>query len=160
MREVNEGEKKVHRGFMGGQQIAGMPLFIFLGLATCILFSGWNGSLPLGVVGALALMFMLGTLLTELGERIMPIREYLGGTILAIFGGAALFEYQLLPVILPLSNPTRSAEDSPEQVWEATAGRALLATGSPFSPVMVAGEWRGSQCNHVYVFPWIGRFCW
>ncbi|MGL5324031.1 MAG: malic enzyme-like NAD(P)-binding protein [Aeromonas sp.] len=46
-------------------------------------------------------------------------------------------------MILPLSNPTRSAEDSPEQVWEATAGRALLATGSPFSPVMVAGEWRG-----------------
>ncbi len=84
---------------MGGQQIAGMPLFIFLGLATCVLFSGWNGSLPLGMVGALALMFVLGTLLTELGERIMPIREYLGGgTILAIFGGAALFEYQLLPV--------------------------------------------------------------
>ncbi|MFQ2124410.1 2-hydroxycarboxylate transporter family protein [Aeromonas jandaei] len=85
--------------FMGGHQIAGMPLFIFLGLATCVLFSGWNGSLPLGMVGALALMFVLGTLLTELGERIMPIREYLGGgTILAIFGGAALFEYQLLPV--------------------------------------------------------------
>ncbi len=63
---------------MGGQQIAGMPLFIFLGLATCVLFSGWNGSLPLGMVGALALMFVLGTLLTELGERIMPIREYLG----------------------------------------------------------------------------------
>ncbi|MBM0490926.1 citrate:sodium symporter [Aeromonas jandaei] len=85
--------------FMGGHQIAGMPLFIFLGLATCVLFSGWNGSLPLGMVGALALMFVLGTLLTELGERIMPIREYLGGgTILAIFGGAALFEYQLLPL--------------------------------------------------------------
>ncbi|AXV20257.1 citrate:sodium symporter [Aeromonas veronii] len=85
--------------FMGGQQIAGMPLFIFLGLATCVLFSGWNSSLPLGMVGALALMFVLGTLLTELGERIMPIREYLGGgTILAIFGGTALFEYQLLPV--------------------------------------------------------------
>lgn len=84
---------------LGGQQIAGMPIFIFLGLATCVLFSGWNGSLPLGMVGALALMFVLGTLLTELGERIMPIREYLGGgTILAIFGGAALFEYQLLPV--------------------------------------------------------------
>ncbi|MCF3097677.1 citrate:sodium symporter [Aeromonas australiensis] len=84
---------------MGGQQIAGMPLFIFLGLASCVLFSGFNGSLPLGMVGALALMFVLGTLLTELGERIMPIREYLGGgTILAIFGGAALFEYQLLPV--------------------------------------------------------------
>ncbi|ABK37353.1 2-hydroxycarboxylate transporter family protein [Aeromonas hydrophila] len=83
----------------GDRQIAGMPMMIFLGLATCVLFSGWNGSLPLGMVGALALMFVLGTLLTELGERITPIREYLGGgTILAIFGGAALFEYRILPV--------------------------------------------------------------
>lgn len=80
------------------QQIAGMPMMIFLGLATCVLFSGWNGSLPLGMVGALALMFVLGTLLTELGERISPVREYLGGgTILAIFGGAALFEYGVMP---------------------------------------------------------------
>lgn len=62
----------------GDRQIAGMPMMIFLGLATCVLFSGWNGSLPLGMVGALALMFVLGTLLTELGERITPIREYLG----------------------------------------------------------------------------------
>ena len=37
----------------GSQQIAGMPMMIFLGLATCVLFSGWNGSLPLGMVGAL-----------------------------------------------------------------------------------------------------------
>ena len=52
----------------GDRQIAGMPMMIFLGLATCVLFSGWNGSLPLGMVGALALMFVLGTLLTELGS--------------------------------------------------------------------------------------------
>ena len=63
----------------GDQQIAGMPMMIFLGLATCVLYAGWNGSLPLGMVGALALMFVLGTLLSELGERIPPIREYLGG---------------------------------------------------------------------------------
>ena len=87
------------KGAWSDQQIAGMPMMIFLGLATCVLFSGWNGSLPLGMVGALALMFVLGTLLCELGERITPIREYLGGgTILAIFGGAALFEYKILPV--------------------------------------------------------------
>ena len=87
------------KGAWSDQQIAGMPMMIFLGLATCVLYAGWNGSLPLGMVGALALMFVLGTLLSELGERIPPIREYLGGgTILAIFGGAALFEYRILPV--------------------------------------------------------------
>ena len=66
------------KGAWSDQQIAGMPMMIFLGLATCVLYAGWNGSLPLGMVGALALMFVLGTLLSELGERIPPIREYLG----------------------------------------------------------------------------------
>ncbi|ENY73649.1 sodium:citrate symporter [Aeromonas diversa CDC 2478-85] len=83
---------------LGGWQIAGMPMQLFFGFSACVLYAGWNGTLPLGMVGALALMFVLGTLLTELGERIHPVREYLGGgTILAIFGGAALFEYRILP---------------------------------------------------------------
>ena len=51
------------KGAWSDQQIAGMPMMIFLGLATCVLYAGWNGSLPLGMVGALALMFVLGTLL-------------------------------------------------------------------------------------------------
>jgi malate:Na+ symporter len=63
----------------GDQQIAGMPMMIFLGLATCVLYAGWNGSLPLGMVGALALMFVLGTLLSELGERIPPHPGISGG---------------------------------------------------------------------------------
>mgnify|MGYP006174805369 CR=1 FL=1 len=44
------------KGAWSDQQIAGMPMMIFLGLATCVLFSGWNGSLPLGMVGALELV--------------------------------------------------------------------------------------------------------
>ena len=48
------------KGAWSDQQIAGMPMMIFLGLATCVLYAGWNGSLPLGMVGALALMFVLG----------------------------------------------------------------------------------------------------
>ncbi|PSJ46787.1 citrate:sodium symporter [Zobellella endophytica] len=75
-----------------------MPALLFLALAFFVLLSGWQGSLPLGMVGALALMYVLAVLLNELGERIHPVREYLGGgTIIAIFGSAALFQYQLLP---------------------------------------------------------------
>ena len=88
------------------------------------------------------------------------------GVLIGVSGQGGLFDEAVLtamgaacerPVILPLSNPTRSAEATPEQVWQATGGCALLATGSPFPPVVVAGEARVvSQCNNVYVFPGIG----
>ena len=94
------------------------------------------------------------------------IRQVRPAVLIGVSGQGALFTGEVLqamgevcdqPVILPLSNPTRSAEATPEQVWAATDGRALLATGSPFAPVTVAGERRVvSQCNNVYVFPGIG----
>ncbi|WP_422840427.1 NAD-dependent malic enzyme [Aeromonas veronii] len=94
------------------------------------------------------------------------IRQVRPAVLIGVSGQGGLFTDEVLqamgevcdqPVILPLSNPTRSAEATPEQVWAATDGRALLATGSPFAPVTVAGERRVvSQCNNVYVFPGIG----
>jgi malate dehydrogenase (oxaloacetate-decarboxylating) len=61
------------------------------------------------------------------------------------------------PIILPLSNPTSLAEVTPEQVYEWTDGMGLIATGSPFSPVIYKGkEYIISQCNNALVFPGIG----
>ena len=39
------------------------------------------------------------------------------------------------PIIFPLSNPTKLAEAVPQDIIELTAGRALIATGSPFDSV-------------------------
>jgi malate dehydrogenase (oxaloacetate-decarboxylating) len=61
------------------------------------------------------------------------------------------------PVILALSNPTSNSECSPADALHWTGGRALVATGSPFSPSQVRGRSvHTSQCNNLYVFPGMG----
>lgn len=61
------------------------------------------------------------------------------------------------PVILPLSNPTANCEATPADLIEWTAGRALVATGSPF-PDLVAGgvRRRVGQGNNAFIFPGVG----
>lgn len=61
------------------------------------------------------------------------------------------------PLILPMSNPTSKCEARPEQVLAWSEGRALVATGSPFPPVMVGeSSRRVAQANNVFVFPGVG----
>ncbi len=64
------------------------------------------------------------------------------------------------PVILPLSNPTTLAEAHPADLIAWSAGRALVASGSPFPPVQLQGqERRIGQCNNCFVFPGLGFAC-
>ncbi|MFO7883326.1 MAG: NAD-dependent malic enzyme [Desulfobacteraceae bacterium] len=61
------------------------------------------------------------------------------------------------PVILPISNPTDKVEAHPEDIYRWSEGKAVIATGSPFNPVMHNGkEIRIGQCNNFFVFPGIG----
>ncbi|MEC7691173.1 MAG: NAD-dependent malic enzyme [Pseudomonadota bacterium] len=62
-----------------------------------------------------------------------------------------------LPIIFPLSNPSRQVEARPEQVIEWTDGEVVIATGSPFKPVEYNGKvYPVAQCNNSYIFPGIG----
>jgi malate dehydrogenase (oxaloacetate-decarboxylating) len=61
------------------------------------------------------------------------------------------------PIIFPLSNPTDKSEAKPEDLIRRTAGRALVATGSPFAPVSYGGRSIPiAQCNNVFIFPAMG----
>ncbi|WP_268801642.1 oxaloacetate-decarboxylating malate dehydrogenase [Piscirickettsia litoralis] len=61
------------------------------------------------------------------------------------------------PIIFPLSNPTARAEAHPRDLLEWTEGKALVATGSPFSRVHFNDKLvRIAQCNNAFVFPGIG----
>jgi malate dehydrogenase (oxaloacetate-decarboxylating) len=44
------------------------------------------------------------------------------------------------PVIFPLSNPTKLHEAKPQDLYDWTDGKALVATGSPFPPVKHNGK--------------------
>jgi malate dehydrogenase (oxaloacetate-decarboxylating) len=61
------------------------------------------------------------------------------------------------PIIFPLSNPTSHSEADPADLISWTEGRALVATGSPFSPAKYGGKTIDiAQCNNVYIFPAVG----
>jgi malate dehydrogenase (oxaloacetate-decarboxylating) len=61
------------------------------------------------------------------------------------------------PIIFPLSNPTSHSEANPADLISWTEGRALVATGSPFSPAKYGGKTIDiAQCNNVYIFPAVG----
>jgi malic enzyme len=61
------------------------------------------------------------------------------------------------PLVFPMSNPTASCEAKPSDVIAWTDGRALVATGSPFDPVVWGGRTiRVGQGNNAFVFPGVG----
>jgi malate dehydrogenase (oxaloacetate-decarboxylating) len=61
------------------------------------------------------------------------------------------------PIIFPLSNPLSRCEATPGDLLNWTEGRALIATGSPFSNVDFEGRVVAiGQCNNSYIFPGMG----
>lgn len=86
--------------------------------------------------------------------------------LIGVSGQAGLFTEQVitamkthckLPIIFPLSNPSRHVEATPNQVINWTQGQVVIATGSPFEPIEYQGKtFPIAQCNNSYIFPGIG----
>ncbi len=86
--------------------------------------------------------------------------------LIGVSGQPGLFTEELIremhkhcarPIVMPLSNPTSRVEARPEDIINWTDGAALVATGSPFSPVSYKEKlYPIAQCNNSYIFPGIG----
>lgn len=69
----------------------------------------------------------------------------------------AMSAYCARPIIFPLSNPTSRAEAIPADLLHWSAGKALIASGSPFDPIDLNGHQINiAQCNNSYIFPGVG----
>ncbi len=61
------------------------------------------------------------------------------------------------PMIFPLSNPNSRVEAVPQDIYQWSKGKAIVATGSPFDDVLFNDKRiRISQCNNAFIFPGLG----
>ena len=94
------------------------------------------------------------------------VRNVKPDILIGVSGQTGLFTEEIIremhkhcerPIVMPLSNPTSRVEATPQDIIAWTEGKALVATGSPFDPVL----WKDklypiAQCNNSYIFPGIG----
>ena len=99
---------------------------------------------------------MEGMNVLEVVKRVKP------GILIGLTGVGGIFNDDVLtamnhdcenpPIIFALSNPTSHTECTPEAALRCTDGRAIYASGSPFTGVLYEGKAvYPSQCNNRYI---------
>ncbi|MGL5315111.1 MAG: 2-hydroxycarboxylate transporter family protein [Peptostreptococcaceae bacterium] len=79
-------------------KVMGLNLTTFIAIALVVIVAVYTDTLPSGIVGALAIMIVLGAAFNEIGNRTPIVNTYLGGgAIVAIFASATLVTFNIIP---------------------------------------------------------------
>jgi Na+/citrate or Na+/malate symporter len=80
-----------------GPKLYGMPIWLLAAIVLVIYFATFTGLMPADdMLSIVSIMFALGVVLFEIGERIPIWKDYFGGGALLAFLGAATLEYFLI----------------------------------------------------------------
>ncbi|MST55823.1 hypothetical protein FYJ74_07240 [Pyramidobacter sp. SM-530-WT-4B] len=93
---MSESERNC--GFLGAK-IYGMPLWMVSVLIAIIYVVTFTGRMPSDdMLSIIAIMFSIGLVLFEIGERLPLWKDYVGGgAVMAFFGSAVLVYFKILP---------------------------------------------------------------
>jgi malate dehydrogenase (oxaloacetate-decarboxylating) len=101
-----------------------------------------------------------GVSLAEVVRRVAPTMLIGASTAAGSFTESIVREmaaHTARPIIFALSNPPARAEADPAELIAWTDGRALIATGSPFTPVTYKGvTYVIAQVNNAMLYPGLG----
>lgn len=94
------------------------------------------------------------------------IRYLQPNVLIGLSGCAGLFDREVVsamatqhphPVLFPLSNPNTHCEVHPQELMDWSAGKAIIATGSPFPDVKYQDQTLSvRQGNNAFIFPGLG----
>jgi malate dehydrogenase (oxaloacetate-decarboxylating) len=69
----------------------------------------------------------------------------------------AMLSHTDRPIVFPLTNPPAESEVTPEQLYEWSRGRAIIAVGSRYPDLEYDGKrFRVGQASNAFIFPAIG----
>lgn len=77
-----------------GFKVFGMPIQLFMFPLISVLLVHFTDSIPTGIVGGFAFMYVFAIIFGEIGDRLPIWKEYIGGAPVLIFLAAAFFVYQ------------------------------------------------------------------
>lgn len=93
---INDKNKKINK--KNNIEIYGMNIGAFMLVSLVILVATFTNNLPSGMVGALAIMIVLGGIFNIIGNKTPIVKTYLGGgAIVCIFASAAMVTFDLIP---------------------------------------------------------------